>query len=110
MFGLPTAGPWVFVVLSVINFVISAFALVISVISFVHCLLQRSDAFTAIGTLTKGLWAALLGGATLLSFFEVLNRGDRKTIGIFGLFAIVASAIYLLDVRPGLRDASNGRW
>ncbi|MBA3489231.1 MAG: DUF2516 family protein [Longispora sp.] len=109
MFSLPTSGPWVYVVIALINSVISTFALVISVIAFMHCVLQRSDAFTAIGTLTKGLWALLLGGASVVTFFGVLAAGS-KMIGIFSLLAIVAAAIYILDVRPGLRDASNGRW
>jgi hypothetical protein len=30
-------------------------------------------------------------------------------IGIFGLIGIAAAAIYLLDVRPGLRDLSDGK-
>ena len=36
--------------------------LVIEVWALIHCALQRADAFTAVGTLTKGLWLALLGG------------------------------------------------
>jgi hypothetical protein len=38
----------------------------------------------------------------------LLTTGSSFTL-IFSLIAIAAAALYLLDVRPGLRDISNGR-
>ncbi|WP_018347600.1 DUF2516 family protein [Longispora albida] len=107
MFSIPVDGPWVFAVIAVIDYLIAIFALVISVAAFVHCVRQRADAFAAIGTLAKGPWTALLGGAVLVSLLSGLGGGG---LGIFSILAITASAVYLLDVRPGLRDATNGHW
>lgn len=78
-------------------------ALVIEVLAFIHCLVQRSEAFPAIGTMSKGVWLALIGGSLLLT---LIAAGGR--LGLLGMIAITISAIYLLDVRPALRDAVDG--
>jgi hypothetical protein len=87
----------------VIDFALLVFALVIEGVAFVHCLTQRSDAFPAIGTLPKGAWLAILGIALLLTllFFGAVS--------IFGLIGIAAASVYLLDVRIGLRDLTDGK-
>jgi hypothetical protein len=91
-------------VLTVVNLLILVFALIVEGVSFVHCLTQRSDAFPAIGTLPKGGWLAILGICLLLTLL-----GGRGVISIFGLVGIAAGLIYLLDVRVGLRDLTDGR-
>jgi len=87
----------------VITLVLLVFALVIEGVSFVHCLTQRAEAFPAIGTLPKGAWLAIIGVSLLLTLF---GFGPPS---IFGLIGIAAAAIYLLDVRVGLRDLSDGK-
>ncbi|HEX8629470.1 MAG TPA: DUF2516 family protein [Catenuloplanes sp.] len=87
----------------ILHLVILVFSLVVQGIAFVHCLTQRSDAFPAIGTLPKGAWLAILGVSLLLTLIL------RDAISIFGLIGIAAGAIYLLDVRVGLRDLSDGK-
>ena len=85
-----------------INIALLVVCLVIEAFAFVNCLTQRSDAFGAIGTLSKGIWLALTGGALVISLLTL------STISIFGFIAITVAAIYLLDVRPALRDAADG--
>ena len=75
--------------------------LAIELFALVHCLVQRSDAFAAVGSLSKAGWLAILTGALLLT----LACGF---ISIFGFLAVVAAAVYMLDVRPALRDATDG--
>jgi hypothetical protein len=87
----------------VIDLALLVFALVVEGVAFVHCLTQRSDAFPAIGTLPKGAWLAILGICLLLT---LLGFG---VLSIFGLVGIAASLIYLLDVRVGLRDLTDGK-
>ncbi|MEJ3743300.1 DUF2516 family protein [Actinomycetes bacterium KLBMP 9797] len=88
---------------TVLDLALLIFALVIEGVALVHCLTQRSDAFPAIGTLPKGAWLAILGISllfTLLFFNSML---------LFALIGIAAALIYLLDVRVGLRDLSDGK-
>ena len=89
-----------------IELILLVFALVIEAVALVHAITQRSDGFSAIGTLPKGGWIALLAVCLLLTlpFF-----GFGGALGIFGLVGIAAGLIYLLDVRPGLRDLRDGR-
>ena len=99
------AVPPVFVITTIIDVVVFVATMVVGLWSFVHCLLQRSDAFPAIGTLPKGAWLAILAVCFLLTWLGV---GGGAT-GIFGLIGVAAALIYLLDVRPGLRDLTDGK-
>ncbi|HEY3503142.1 MAG TPA: DUF2516 family protein [Actinocatenispora sp.] len=101
--GLPTSGLFAYLVQYYLTLVIALFAIVVEVFSFVHCVFQRRDAFPAIGTLSKGIWLLLLGGSVVLT----LLLGVSPT-GIIGMIGIIAAAVYILDVRPGLKDATGG--
>ena len=78
-------------------------SVIVQVVALVHCLTQRGDGFTAIGTLPKGIWAIILVVCIVLSVFL---RGEFL---IFPLIGVAAALIYLLDVRPGLRGLSDGK-
>jgi Protein of unknown function (DUF2516) len=90
-------------VVDVINLVLMVFALVIQGVALVHCITQRSDAFPAIGTLPKGAWVAILAVCLLLTLLLY------RPISLFALIGIAAGLIYLLDVRVGLRDMTDGK-
>jgi hypothetical protein len=84
---------------------IMAVLLVIEVVAFVNCLTQRADAFPVVGSLSKNAWAAILGASALVT---LLCGISRTGMSIFAFAAITATAIYMLDVRPALRDATDG--
>jgi len=90
-------------VVGYINLALLVFALVIEVVSFGHCLVQRPDAFPAINTLPKGGWLAMTGGAVLVTLLSL-----SVTRNILGLIAVAVAGVYLLDIRPALRDAVDG--
>jgi hypothetical protein len=87
----------------IIDLLVLVFAIVVQGVAFVHCLTQRSDAFPAIGTLPKGAWLAILAVCLLLT---LLGFG---ALSIFGMIGIAAALVYLLDVRVGLRDLTDGK-
>jgi hypothetical protein len=91
-------------VVGYINLLLMIFSLVVQAVALIHCLTQRGDGFQAIGTLPKGAWAAILAVCIVLTL--LLSSGP---IGIFSLIGIAAAMIYLLDVRPGLKDLSDGK-
>ena len=80
-------------------------ATVLEVVALVNCLTQRADAFPVVGSLSKNAWLAILGGATLLT---LLCTVIVVSLSIFAVIGIIAAAVYLLDVRPALRDATDG--
>ena len=79
------------------------FSLVVQAVALIHCLTQRGDGFQAIGTLPKGAWAGILAVCIVLT---LLVSGAS---GIFSMIGIAAALIYLLDVRPGLKDLTDGK-
>jgi hypothetical protein len=91
-------------IMLVVGLVLTIAAVITEIVAFVHCLTQRHDAFAAINTLSKGIWLALLGGSMFLS----LLLGFNPVTSIFGIIGLVAALVYLLDIRPALRDAVNG--
>lgn len=90
-------------VASIIDLVLLVLTLIVEGVALVHCVTQRSDAFPAIGTLPKGAWIAILAACLVLT---LLSFGR---ISIFALIGIAAGLVYLLDVRAGLRDLSDGK-
>jgi hypothetical protein len=76
--------------------------LVVEVFAFINCLMQRADAFPVVGNIPKGGWLALNGAAIL--FTLLLGRISV----FFALIGAAVAAVYLLDVRPALRDAVDG--
>ena len=63
--------------------------------AFVHAAMQRPDAYTAAGKLTKPVWLVILGVGALLAL----------VLGITGTaIAAVAAGVYLVDVRPKILD------
>jgi hypothetical protein len=88
-----------------IDLVVLLGIVVVELVAFVNCLTQRAEAFPVVGSLSKGAWTAILGLALLAT---VVCWYLTVGISIFAFIAITAAAIYLLDVRPALRDASSG--
>src|SRR3982750_2876436 len=90
-------------VVAYLNLLVLIFSLIIQAVALIHCLTQRGDGFQAIGTLPKGAWAGILAVCIVLTF---LLSGPT---GVLSLIGITAPLIYLLDVRPGLKDLSDGK-
>ena len=89
-----------------LSLVVLILSLIVQAIALIHCVTQRGDGFQAIGTLPKGAWLAILAVCFVLTFFSMGGGGGTT---IFSLIGVAAALIYLLDVRPGLRDLSDGK-
>src|SRR3954465_243214 len=92
----PTVVDYITRILLILSLIVQGAALV-------HALVQRGEGFVAIGTLPKGVWVAILAVSVVLTLLL------QDPIGIFSLIGVAAAAIYLLDVRAGLRDLSDGK-
>ena len=89
-------------------------ALGVEVFAFIDALRRRPDAFVAADKRTKGFWLAVTGVAALVGFVFLASVGS-----MLGLIAVVASGVYLADVKPALdrvmgkgarRDGPYGPW
>jgi Protein of unknown function (DUF2516) len=89
-------------VTNTVTWVLTVVCLIIELWAFLNCLTQRAEAFGVVGRIPKGGWLAMTGGAVLVTLLF-------GTVGSFlGLIAVVVAGVYLLDVRPALRDAVDG--
>lgn len=86
------------------------FALVILAWAFIHALVQRADAFSAVGTLSKPAWLGILGALLFIVGLFIGILGGGGLLRIFMWIGIGAAAYYLLDTRRGIKDASEGPW
>ncbi|MDH6198787.1 hypothetical protein M2272_005447 [Mycobacterium frederiksbergense] len=80
----------------VILLVLGYLVAIAGVYAFVHAAMQRSDAYTATGKLTKPVWLVILGAGVVL------------TLLVGGVFiasiSACATGVYLVDVRPKLLE------
>ena len=83
-------------VISLVTFVAQAFA-------FVDALTHRAEAYVAADKMTKQAWCIILGLAV------VAHMIFWDPISLFNIAGIIASLVYLLDVRPTLRELTRRR-
>ncbi|ASR33927.1 hypothetical protein BAY61_01750 [Prauserella marina] len=76
----------------------------VGLVAFIHALTQRADAYTAADRMTKPVWLAITGGSTA----AMLLFGFYGAGMIFWLAGMVASLVYIVDVRPKLIDVQRG--
>lgn len=77
--------------------------LAIKIFAFVDALVRPAEAYVAAGKLTKPGWLLILG--LLLVASVVLS----SAFGLLSLVSIVATFVYLLDVRPALVGVTRRR-
>ncbi|PZS35486.1 MAG: DUF2516 domain-containing protein [Pseudonocardiales bacterium] len=80
-------------------------ALLLQGVAFVNCLIQPADAFKVADKWSKPGWAIL----TLVALLLVQAPLFGGLLSLFGIGGIIASLVYLLDVRPAVREISRGR-
>ena len=96
MFALNSAQAVVFLLLGLAAFVVQVFALV-------DAIRQRPDAYLAASKMTKQRWVVILGVAVAIGFISF----NGNALGMLNLIAFVAAAVYLVDVRPALRQVQG---
>ncbi|WP_431966989.1 DUF2516 family protein [Nocardia sp. bgisy134] len=80
-------------------------ALGATIFALIHAIRQRPDAFTAVDKQTKPIWLAILGVSLLLLLLSPAG------LGLLAFVAIIATGIYLADVRPKVDEIQRGpRW
>ena len=78
--------------------IVSLAMLVVEVWALVDAVIRPTTAYVAAGKQSKVFWVVIL-------VLAVLFRG----LGLLGLIGLVAAIVYLVDVRPALREVSGGR-
>ena len=90
---------------SALLYVVQLFCLAIAIWALVDCVIRNNQAFPAAGKLTKPAWLAITAIAAVVVAFGGF-------FSFLGIAAVIASIVYLVDVRPAVREITNGgnRW
>jgi hypothetical protein len=83
-------------------------AAVVELWALIDAVTRPAQAFTATGKQTKQLWLIILSVATVVGLWYALNAGGLAVAQILPVAAFVASAVYLTDVRPKVKDFRRG--
>lgn len=76
--------------------------LVFKIFALVDAATVRAEAYPAAGKQTKNTWLAILGIGLAVS---LLFPG---ALGIFSIAALIAAIVYVVDVRPAVREVGRG--
>ena len=90
-----------FTALALAAFVVEAWA-------FIDAITRPTQAFVATGKQTKQLWLIILGVATAVGLWYGINARGLAVSQILPVAAFVASAVYLADVRPKVKEFRRG--
>ncbi|MEU9130298.1 DUF2516 family protein [Kitasatospora sp. NPDC048540] len=74
-------------------------------VAFVDALIRRDDAYRAADKKPKAFWLILLGLSLGLDLLFPVN----VTSGFLTLAGLVASIVYMVDVRPAIKQLTDGR-
>nr|WP_206323759.1 DUF2516 family protein [Streptomyces sp. HNM0574] len=78
---------------------ISLVLLVLAVFAFIDAAMRRTDAYPAANKQTKVLWLVFLGITIASNYFGIM---------ILQIAGLVATIVYLVDVRPALKAVTGG--
>ncbi|GHC95695.1 hypothetical protein GCM10007079_47460 [Nocardiopsis terrae] len=88
---------WIWQLIYLVTFVASLYA-------FIEALRTSEQAFVVMDKQTKKLWVILTGVATGVSLLAVLTG-----TGMFVILGLVATLIFLLDVRPAVKGVGGNQ-
>jgi hypothetical protein len=75
-------------------------ALALKVWALADAIYRPGPAYAAAGKWSKPVWVAVLAVALVL--------GGGSVLGLLGLVSLVAAIVYLVDVRPAVRELRPG--
>jgi hypothetical protein len=100
-------------VINSIMLILSVGGALLGVFAVVDAGTRRPDAFAAADKQTKGVWGGITAACAAVSVLGFFTGGDGAfgALSLLWLAALVGELVYLLDVRPKLREVQRGsRW
>jgi len=98
-------------IIAAITLALAIGSAVLSVFAAVDAGSRRPDAFAAADKQTKGTWSGITAACAVVSVLGLLIAGPFGVLGLLWLAAVVGDLVYLLDVRPKLKEVQRGsRW
>ncbi|WP_066368761.1 DUF2516 family protein [Herbidospora mongoliensis] len=78
--------------------------------ALIHAIRTPAQAFKSAGKLNKNLWMVFTGLATVFTLASAAGYmgGGLNRLNIFAIASIIASGIYLADVKPAVSEYKGG--
>lgn len=96
--------------MEIVNWILAIGGAILGVYAAIDAATRRPDAFAAADKQTKGTWAGITVACAVVLGLAFLG-GAFIPQGLPWLAGITGSLVYLLDVRPRLREVQRGgRW
>ena len=97
-------------IIEIVTWVLAAGGAILGIFAAVDAMSRRSDAFAAADKQTKGTWAGITVACAVVLGLAVFG-GAFAPQSLLWLAGLTGSLVYLLDVRPRLREVQRGgRW
>lgn len=77
--------------------------------AFIDALIRPPAAFVANGKRTKNFWVLVTGVAAAFGFIALPPMSAINPLGFLTIIAVVASIVYLVDVRPAVKGPKRPR-
>lgn len=90
-----------FAIESAVTLVLALALFGVKAMAFVDATTRQSEVFPAAGKQTKGFWMLILG------LFLVEHLIFWNVLGLLSLIGTIAALVYLLDVRPAVRELTR---
>jgi predicted histidine transporter YuiF (NhaC family) len=84
--------------------VVACFAAIFEIWALVDTLTRPAQAFVAAHKLSKPLWLVINGTATVVGVGYAFYVGSVAVLSFFPVVAFVATAVYITDVKPKVKD------
>ncbi len=99
-------------VIDTVSFVLDCLAALVAVFAAIDAASRRPDAFAAADKQTKGLWTGVTVACAGVCVLGAVFPGSFfSAVSLLWLAAWIGMLVYLLDVRPRLREVQRGsRW
>lgn len=98
-------------VIFAITFALEIGAALLGIFAVVDAGSRRPDAFAAADKQTKGTWSGITAACAVVTVLGLIGFAVFGAPGLLWLAALVGELVYMLDVRPKLREVQRGsRW
>ncbi len=98
-------------VITAITYALAIGSALLAVFAAIDAGSRRPDAFAAADKQTKGTWSGITAACAVVAVLGLLVAGPFGVLGLLWLAALIGDLVYVLDVRPKLREVQRGsRW
>jgi hypothetical protein len=89
--------------LDLLQYALTFVVIVVEIIAFIDAAIRPAKAYDAASKQSKPFWLIILGLATLATLTGIVS-----VFGIFGVIGLIAALVYIIDVRPAVREIGRG--